>query len=242
MDTTAEAFSFEQLGVTPWSVMILSLVPLALIILFSRTYPTRLMAAVFAIPVTATLILPLMPEWWWILVACIDLVVIILALIDLLSIPKLTSLEVERSMARVASLGGWHPVELAMIYRGERPLKLRVTDDASEGLVIDPAFHKCTLQPRTRTVLHHRYMPGKRGEFRLEFVYLALLSRWELWSRIRTLMFQVCCMSIPTSSKSANMPCWHAPADSALLVFVRRDGQVRRTTLNACGLSSRRQL
>ena len=50
------------------------------------------------------------------------------------------SLTVERTMARVASLGGWHPVELSLYYRvRQRKLQLEVTDDASDGLVDRPA-------------------------------------------------------------------------------------------------------
>ena len=167
--------------------MVLAIVPLLALMAFSRTFPTRRMAALYVMPVVLTLLIPSMPAWWWILAAVADALVLAIALADLFTIAPLKSLSVQRTMARVASLGGWHPVELALAYRGQRPLQLEVTDDASDGLVIEPPVHHCKLLPNTRVSLHHRLMPGQRGKFELETVFLSLISRLKLWRRTRQL-------------------------------------------------------
>ncbi|MCC6509225.1 MAG: DUF58 domain-containing protein [Pirellulaceae bacterium] len=187
MDTDTSAFSFEMLGITPWSVMFLAMGPLLVLMLATKTFPTSRLAIVFCIPVFMTIVLPVMPGWWWIVVGVIEGLLLIVTTIDLLSIASLKSLSVQRTMARVASLGGWHPVELALSYRGARSLRLQLTDDAANGLVIDPPLHRCLLAPHTRTTLSHRLLPSQRGEFTLEQVYLSLLSKLGLWQRLRTL-------------------------------------------------------
>ncbi len=169
--------------------MFLAMVPLLVVMVATRTFPTRRLAAIFVLPVLLTLMIPIpgLPAWWWIVAVVADLAVMVLALIDLGTIPLLRSLTVVRTMARVASLGGWHPVELALHYRGKRPLQLEVTDDASDGLVIDPPVHYCKLMPNTRLTLHHRLLPGQRGKFELETVYFSLMSQLALWRRTRQL-------------------------------------------------------
>lgn len=187
MQPNETAFSFEQYGLTPWTVMVFAMLPLLVLMVVSRTYPTRRLAAIFTVPVLLTLLIPAMPAWWWILAVLSDVLLMVLALADLLSIPPLKSLSVERTMARVASLGGWHPVELSLYYRGQRRLQLEVTDDASNGLIIDPPMHHCQIMPNTRVNLHHRLMPGQRGKFELETVFLSLMSPLALWRRTRQL-------------------------------------------------------
>lgn len=187
MEPTKLSFTFEQIGLTPWTVMVLAFLPLVALMAISRTFPTRRLAAVFVVPVLLTMLIPMMPFWWWAVTAAADTLVLIVALGDLLTIPLLKSLTIERTMARVASLGGWHLVELTLYYRGQRRLQLEVTDDAADGLVIDPPVHRCQILPNTRMVLQHRLLPGQRGKFNLETVYLSLISQLKLWRRTRQL-------------------------------------------------------
>ncbi len=99
MEPTEPTFSFEQWGLTPWTVMVLAMLPLLLMMGVSRTYPTRRLAAIFALPVLLTLLVPAMPSWWWIVAVSVDGIVFVVALVDLLTIPQLRSLTVERTMA-----------------------------------------------------------------------------------------------------------------------------------------------
>lgn len=186
MPPTADGL-LSSYGITPWTMLIVMLVPLAALMLLAKTYPTRRLGMLFVIPSLATLFVAVAPRWWWVVVVDLDLLVIIAATADLLSIPPLRALSVERTMARVASLGGWHPVELTLSYRGRRTLHLQVTDDASTGLRIDPPVHDCVVYGNSRIHLYHKLLPEQRGNFELQNVYLSLLSWAGLWRRTRTL-------------------------------------------------------
>ena len=187
MPTLAETINFESYGLTPWTILIVLLAPLLGLMVWGATFPTRRLGYLFAIPCLATVLLPAMPSWWWMVVAVIDALVLLVAFADLLTIPPLRALIVERNMARVASLGGWHPVELALSYRGKRTLRMQLIDDASSGLKIEPPTHFCSLTPNARVTLHHKLLPDRRGVFELEFVYVSLLSWGGLWRRTRRL-------------------------------------------------------
>lgn len=179
--------NFEEWGLTPWTALLAMVVPLLALMVGTGTYPTRRLGVAFAVPAIATLMMAAMPSWWWLVVVALDGLLIVIALVDLISIASVRHLSVERTMARVASLGGWHPVELTVSYRGQRPLRLQITDDSAGGLRIDPPIHSCTLAKNSRTSLFHKMLPYRRGSFQLEYVYLSLLSRASLWRRTRKL-------------------------------------------------------
>ncbi len=48
-------------------------------------------------------------------------------------------------------------------------------------------MHRFKILPNTRVTLSHRLLPGQRGKFQLEWVYLSLISRLKLWRRTRQL-------------------------------------------------------
>ena len=187
MPTQSDSFSFQNYGISPWTALAALLVPLLALMLFRKTYPTRRLGFLFAIPTVATLLLPAMPAWWWLVVVSLDFLLLAGATIDLASIPPLRALSVERTMARVASLGAWHAVELTLAYRGHRTLRLRLADDASSGLRIEPPLHNCTLAKNSRLSLSHKLLPERRGHFELEVVFVSLLSWAGLWRRTHRL-------------------------------------------------------
>jgi uncharacterized protein (DUF58 family) len=187
MPPSAAPFSLQAYGVTPWTTLIVLLVPLAALMFWGATYPTRRLGMLFAIPCLVTLSLPALPEWCWMICVGLDLLLLTAASIDLLTIPPLRNLTVERTMARVASLGAWHNVELSLVVRGRRALRLELADDASSGLKIEPPVHAVTAAPNARVTLFHKLLPERRGQFELEYVFVSLLSRGGLWRRNRRL-------------------------------------------------------
>lgn len=187
MPNQADVFSLQAYGVSPWTTLIVLLVPLAALMFFAATYPTRRLGVLFAVPCVCALLVPAMPPWWWQAVVGVDLVVLAVATADLLTIPPLRALTVQRSMARVASLGGWHAVELTLAYRGHRRLRLQLTDDTSSGLRIEPPIHSVSVGKNSRVSLFHKLLPERRGRFELETVFVSLLSWGGLWRRTRRL-------------------------------------------------------
>lgn len=176
-------FAAFDWSVTPWVLMLLFLIPLLLLAWLRRVYPTSRLAVLFCIPLLLSIFVPWTANWWLSVVFAIDGAVAVLAIIDGCTLPKVDCMRVERTMPRVASLGGRHPVELTIDNRGRRPLRLVITDDAADGLTIEPACHRIELAPGKRTIVSHTVTPHRRGLFELEFIFAHIQSAIGLWCK-----------------------------------------------------------
>lgn len=180
-------FSLLDWGITPWTVMILCLIPIVALIFVNRIYPSRRTVGAASIPFFLSLAVPWSwsPEWWWMAVALSGAFVALLALIDLFSLPQPDRIQVSRQMQRVASLGNQHPIELAIDNQSDRTIDLFVREDSTEGdLPVTPEFHRLQLLPRKRSKIHFQFTPHRRGDFQLENVYTKLVSKAGFWCRI----------------------------------------------------------
>lgn len=182
-EQTALQFSLLEWGITPWTVLLSALIPLVLLMRLQRTFPTRRLATLSALPFVLALPLPWMPDWWWLVSATAGGAIGLVATADLLSLPRSDRVAVGRSMQRVASLGNRHPVELHIDNRGRSAIRMRIADDAPVGLQIEPASHAVQLMAGKRTAVTHFLIPQRRGAFELEFVFCLMLSRLGLWQR-----------------------------------------------------------
>lgn len=119
------------------------------------------------------------------MVALSALVIALLAVMDLLTLPALGSLQVSRQMQRVASLGNTHQVELTIDNRSHRTLSLWVRDDTTSGdMEICPESQELRLAPQQRGFAHFKLIPRQRGEFSLAKVYTQVFSLGGLWRRL----------------------------------------------------------
>ncbi len=176
-------FSLLEWGITPWTVLLLCLAPLLFLVRNQKIYPTKLLAWYTGLPLVLSVPLPWMPDWWWLVVAFAGAVVALIATADLTTLPSLSHIHVERSMPRVASLGNHHPVEVHVDNRGKRTLRLDLSEDASDGLQIEPPVHSISLQAGKRMTVQHLITPHRRGAFDLENIYMHLMSRRGFWRR-----------------------------------------------------------
>lgn len=179
----APSFSLLDWNITPWTVLLACLVPLLLLMYYGHTYPTRRMAYLAAIPFVLALPLPWLPEWWWIVVALAGASLAVLVSVDLITLPGLAAIHVERSMPRVASLGNRHPVEVVLDNRSHSVVNLHVAEDAADGLQIEPNLHAVTLPPGKRSKLSFLITPHRRGAFDLQYVYAHAFSRGGCWRK-----------------------------------------------------------
>ncbi len=179
----SNSMSIIDWGVTPWFLMLLLLAPLLLLFWLRQIYPTRRLGLLAGIPMVCVLATPWMPPTYLNVVVAIDAIVVVLAVLDLFLLPSGRGIEVSRTMARVASLGGKHVVESSIDNRSSRPLKVILTDDAADSLKIEPPFHELTLAPGKRTTLQYWLTPHRRGQFHLECLYAQVRSRGGLWLR-----------------------------------------------------------
>lgn len=180
---TPTQFSLIDWGITPWIVMLACLVPLVLLMVLGKTFPSSRLAALAAIPFLLSLPIPWAIEAWWVVVAAVATVLGLWATFDLFTIPNPNALHIVRTMPRVASLGNRHEVELTIDNRGASPVRVELAEDAAQGLQVEPAVHALTLPAGKRTSLQHTIIPHRRGAFELESLFAHLYSRHGLWRK-----------------------------------------------------------
>lgn len=176
-------FSLLDWGITPWTVLIACIVPLVLLIRLQSIFPTKRTALLACVPFVLTLPLPWLPDWWWMVAATAGAVLALAMVIDLLSIPSIRDVAIERKMQRVASLGNHHPVQLDVDNRGKRRLHIEIADDAADHLQIFPTSHDLVLLPGKRTSVQHLITPHRRGAFQMEKVFAHIYSLQGLWRK-----------------------------------------------------------
>lgn len=176
-------FSLLDWGITPWTVLALFLVPLILLMYVQKIFPTKRMFAVAVGPFLLCLLVPVFPAWWWYVPALSGVVAALAAAFDLLLLPLPSNIHIQRTTARVASLGNPHAVEFIVDNQASRPIRIDLAEDAADGLKIEPSIHHLVLPPSKRVTTQHWITPHRRGAFRLEFAYAHLMSSWGLWRR-----------------------------------------------------------
>ncbi len=86
-------------------------------------------------------------------------------------------------MGRIASLQKPHPVRLVIGNRSTRALSIGVRDDVPAECRAEPAQFGLRLPPQSRSTVAYALEAERRGDFRLEAVYLRLASRLGFWQR-----------------------------------------------------------
>jgi len=143
-----------------------------------------------AIVLLAPCILSLSLAWYpqaFLLVATIDVVIVIVATADLLSLPNVASFSVERSALRIASLQKRHPVSLTISNHSGRAWQVWIRDDVPQEFEAAPDEFVRRLSARSRVTVHYDLTPSRRGSFALTAVHVRVRSRLGLWQRFLVL-------------------------------------------------------
>ena len=180
-ETTAVS-AWQTLQDNPVLLLLLLCVPLLALAYFRRVYPGAALVFWGAVPCLLTLALAwrrdVLP-----LVLVLDLILALLALIDLFTLPTAKDLSVERQCQRLASLRKNHRVTLTVIHTGNTTRRLGVRDGVPQEFSASPQEFRLTLPPRSRTTVHYELTPTRRGAFTLSAVHLQLRSRFDCWQR-----------------------------------------------------------
>ncbi len=180
---SAEKISVYELGVSPWLLMLAALLPLVLLMWWRKIFPTGRFALAAVVPLLMSLAIPWLPNPWWYVIATVDLTIVVVAIVDLWTLPDHKNIHVSRNMPRVASLDKPHPVEIAIDNRSRWVLRMRLSDDASDHLTLEPPVHSVRLEPGKRLSVQHTITSHRRGGFALESIYCQIGSRLGLWRR-----------------------------------------------------------
>src|SRR4029079_11686691 len=114
-------------------------------------------------------------------VIAVDVLLALVALGDLVTVPRRRWFECERTVARVASLAKPHAVRVTISSRATRELLVGVRDDIPDECQATPEHFQVRLAAQSRSTVSYELSARRRGAFRLEAVYLRVMSTLGLW-------------------------------------------------------------
>lgn len=168
-----------------WFALLLSAygLPLGWLAWRRRIYPTGLLLAGFLLPAVVSWLL-FASTLFYLPVLLVDVAVVLLAIIDLFSLPKKSLLSAERETARTASLRKPQQVHLTINNPSRRRFEVTVRDGLPLELSGAPEEFELDLAPLSRTTVDYRLESSRRGAFTIDEVHLRVRSRWKLWTRL----------------------------------------------------------
>jgi uncharacterized protein (DUF58 family) len=164
-------------------LILLMAAPLLVLAWWKKIYPHTPLVIALLVPCLLSLLLVAQPALLA-LIAVIDVVILVVAAGDLLTLPWKKSFAVEREATRVVSVQKKHPVTLHISNLGFRQRTGWVRDDIPQEFVADPTEFVLRLGPRSRVTVHYELTPGRRGAFSLNQVNLRVRSALGLWQRL----------------------------------------------------------
>jgi uncharacterized protein (DUF58 family) len=172
----------SQLRVLPVLLMLVLLACLVGLARWKQVSPYGPLAIILLGPCLLSLALVVYPQAF-LLVATVDVVILLVAAADLLSLPQQRSFSVERSTLRIASLKKRHPVSLTISNHSGRVWQVWIRDDVPQEFEAQPDEFVRRLAARSRVTLHYDLTASRRGSFVLNCVYLRVRSGLGLWQR-----------------------------------------------------------
>jgi len=160
----------------------LLLTPLIVLAVWKRIYPHTPLVVAMCVPCVLSLALladsRLLP-----VIVIIDLIVPLVALADLLTLPRKKSFAIEREHTKIASLQKNHRITLHISNLSSRPRTAWVRDDIPQEFEPTPKEFVLRLGPRSRSTVHYELRPSRRGKFQLLHLNLRVRSLLGLWQR-----------------------------------------------------------
>ena len=117
----------------------------------------------------------------WVLLA--DAVLVGIALLDALTLPRRRRVRVERAGSSILSVGTTNPVKLTVHNLGLRPLYVRLTESFPASMELQGLPAAAWVRGRGRKVFKYSVVPKRRGAFNVGRTYLQVTSLLGLWRR-----------------------------------------------------------
>lgn len=186
--------------------------------------PTRQLFLLGIVPLVPAVALFVLPGIWPLVVAA-DGVLVTVAIIDLLTLPRRGALRARREMQPVATRGMRHPITLVVENHGRGPLEIEVRDDVSESLRPETGNDAVVIAANSRIRIRTAVTPLERGAFRLESVHVRIASRLGLWSSCLALP-AVDVLHVYPALKQISRYALYARLDRMSLLGVRRTRRI----------------
>lgn len=163
-------------------LMAAAIVPLWLL-MRKRIYPHRMLLVSLLLPCLVSLLLLVAPRSLHIVLG-VDALVLMVAVLDLLTLPLGRVLTVERETDHIVSLDKSHVVRLRVENHSTRGFAIEMRDDLPDEFSARPPQFSFSLAARRRREVEYRLHAKRRGAFELQAVYLRVQSRWGFWHRM----------------------------------------------------------
>jgi uncharacterized protein (DUF58 family) len=118
------------------------------------------------------------------LVVIIDCVIPLVAIGDLLTLPRSRAFAVEREATRIVSVQQKHTITLQISNLSRRSTTGWVRDDVPQEFEADPREFVLRLAARSRVTVHYEMVATRRGAFSLNSIHLRVRSFLGLWQRL----------------------------------------------------------
>ncbi|MFN0017761.1 MAG: DUF58 domain-containing protein [Pirellulaceae bacterium] len=172
------AFLFRIAGL----LMLVLLAPLLALAWFKRVFPHTPIVIAVALPAVLSLGL-LIDQRMLPFIVVADVIIPLIALVDLFTLAGPKSFQVEREALRVASIRGNHKVTLHISNLRRLSRTAWVRDDVPQEFSVEPKQFVLRLGPRSRTTVHYDLKASRRGKFSLPKVHIRVRSFLGFWQR-----------------------------------------------------------
>ncbi|MBL8816407.1 MAG: DUF58 domain-containing protein [Planctomyces sp.] len=135
--------------------------------------------AVFTLFLMATGLMPQLGEIGLLL----NLLLLIVACVDLLISPSPSDLEISREISEVLSVGASNPATLHIHNKSGKRIQLSVHDDPGPLCDTDRLPQTVPLEPSKTVNIHYTVQPRKRGASEMVAVHLRFPTQLGLWTR-----------------------------------------------------------
>ncbi len=171
-----------ELQQLPLLVLLLLAIPLLLLAALWRIFPSIGMVLLGIAPCVLTCLLffrqDILP-----VVFTLDIVLFVVAAMDVVTLPRKKSFSVTRKLQKIASLQKPHHVTLAISNLSQATRRISLRDDLPHHATADPDQFNLKLPGRGRATLGYDLSASQRGSFEMANVYLRVQSRLGLWQR-----------------------------------------------------------
>ena len=165
--------------------------PLLLIARAWKIYPSRRLLACAAIPALLSVLMIIAPVVGW-YVLTLDLLLGLIAILDLLSIPPEHVFSATRKVPRIASLTKPQDVEIELTNRFTSSCRIAIKDDLPQSFQAKPDQVELGVAGQSRTLFRYHFTSSLRGQQLLQCLHLRVTSMLGLWNGF----FQLPCESI----------------------------------------------
>jgi len=156
--------------------------PLLILAVWKRIHPHTPLLVALGVPCVLSLAL-LADGRLLAVMAIFDAAIVLVALVDLLTLPRRKSFAIEREHTKIASLQKNHRITLHISNLSSRGRTAWIRDDIPQEFEPTPKEFVLRLGPRSRSTVHYELLPSKRGKFQLLQVHLRVRSLLGLWQR-----------------------------------------------------------